>query len=99
MPSAEKPEPPRPQPAIDNPDTARELIRFLLSEPGLPATILGQHRDDGTGHCRLCTDGGQAGRKTWPCRIHDAAHAATEQLARTAGVRFPQPPAPGRPHR
>ncbi|MBA3906787.1 MAG: hypothetical protein H0X35_08925 [Pseudonocardiales bacterium] len=43
---------------------------------GLPERILGQHRDDGSGRCRDCTLGGQAGRSRYPCVLRVLATEA-----------------------
>ena len=49
----------------------------LILHPGMAETLLAQHRDDGTGHCTMCSDGGQRGRPIWPCTTAVAARAAT----------------------
>ena len=51
--------------------------------------LLAEHADDGTGHCRTCPAGPQAGRTTWPCSIANYAVAARELAAgRRAGSRL-----------
>jgi len=40
--------------------------------------IVGQHADDGSGHCRLCTGGAQTGNYRWPCQTYLAAKRAAE---------------------
>ena len=52
------------------------LAVFIESQAGMAEALLGQHNDDGTGHCRVCTCGGQAGRQVWPCTTFVAAKAA-----------------------
>jgi hypothetical protein len=44
-------------PASTGSDAIAALVDFFASNPGLPRTIMDQHRDDGTGHCTLCTAG------------------------------------------
>ena len=61
-------------PSIAEPDP---LVVFVRSHPGMAETLLAQHRDDGTGHCTMCSDGGQRGRPIWPCTTAVAARAAT----------------------
>ena len=56
---------------------ARELRIFLhkfATDGG--GVLLQEHRNDGTGHCRVCSSGGQTGRITWPCQLYGAAQAA-----------------------
>jgi hypothetical protein len=57
-------------------DSPSDLARLLAAHAGLPTQLLAVHRDDGTGHCRLCSGGGQTGRYTHPCTIRAAATAA-----------------------
>jgi hypothetical protein len=58
------------------PDLATEIARLLTPE-GL-ARLAAEHTEDGTGHCRTCPAGAQAGRTTWPCHLAALAAAATE---------------------
>lgn len=53
-----------------------ELTRFLVHQPTAVATLLAEHRDDGSGHCRACAVGGQRGFHVWPCTLYRAATAA-----------------------
>jgi hypothetical protein len=53
-----------------------ELATLLLLEPAAIAQLLARHVDDGTGHCRVCTAGGQTGRYRYPCVIQLAAEQA-----------------------
>jgi hypothetical protein len=53
-----------------------ELAALLLKEPLAIARLLAQHVDDGTGHCRVCTAGGQTGRYRHPCALQLAAEEA-----------------------
>jgi hypothetical protein len=42
--------------------------------------LLAEHVDDGTGRCRVCPAGPQAGRRIWPCSLYDYARAAAELI-------------------
>lgn len=53
------------------------IVAFIVGQPGLAQKMLAQHRDDGTGHCEVCTEGGQAGHKVWPCPSFGLAQQAT----------------------
>jgi hypothetical protein len=53
------------------------LAAAIAMMPGLAARLMAEHVDDGTGRCRLCPLGGQAGHQQWPCRIHSAAAEAS----------------------
>jgi hypothetical protein len=55
------------------------IVAFIAGEPGMAERMLAEHRDDGTGHCRVCTEGAQAGRKVWPCPLHGLAEQASRQ--------------------
>lgn len=55
---------------------AAPLAAFICSHPGARARILAEHVDDGTGHCRRCSAGGQTGRYVWPCVLHVSAAGA-----------------------
>ena len=70
---------------------AREL-RDFLSRYAVDGgrELLQAHCDDGTGHCRVCSAGGQTGRSTWPCQLYSVATAVPAQ--RSAGA-----PEPARP--
>jgi hypothetical protein len=61
-----------------------ELAIFLASEPGALAKLLEEHRNDGRGHCRICTVGGQQGYQLWPCNIAAAAERAAHIRAAEA---------------
>jgi hypothetical protein len=50
-----------------------ELTLLFLGEPAAVEQMLAQHVDDGTGHCRVCTAGGQTGHYRHPSLIHLAA--------------------------
>jgi hypothetical protein len=41
--------------------------------------LLAEHRDDGSGRCRVCLSGPQAARKVWPCPLHEYARLAIRQ--------------------
>jgi hypothetical protein len=53
------------------------IVAFIAGEPGMAERILAEHADDGTGHCRVCTDGGQTGRHVWPCTLRGLAEQAS----------------------
>ncbi|MFD1532187.1 hypothetical protein [Pseudonocardia aurantiaca] len=53
-----------------------DLVAFISAEPGMAQRLYDDHRDDGSGHCRACTGGGQAGRYVWPCSLRRAAEVA-----------------------
>jgi hypothetical protein len=55
---------------------ADPLVVFIRFQPGMSEAMLVMHRDDGSGHCTVCTAGGQSGRFTWPCQTQMAAAAA-----------------------
>jgi len=51
------------------------LQEFFLRNAAAMTSTVAEHVDDGTGHCRVCTVGGQAGRSVWPCSLAKAAGA------------------------
>jgi hypothetical protein len=53
------------------------LVEVIAAAPGMAARLLAEHSDDGTGHCRVCTAGAQAGRHVWPCPLHGLAELAS----------------------
>lgn len=58
--------------------SAEELAIWLAAQPDTLAKLLAEHRDDGSGHCRVCTVGGQQGYQSWPCNIAAAAQRAAQ---------------------
>jgi hypothetical protein len=56
------------------------LQEFLL-RGNRAARLLTEHVDDGTGHCSVCSQGGQVGHVRWPCQLATAAQRAAERLA------------------
>ncbi|MGI5125885.1 hypothetical protein ACQEVB_03620 [Pseudonocardia sp. CA-107938] len=52
------------------------LAAALAVLPGVAERLAADHVDDGTGHCRVCVNGGQSGRSVWPCTLRSAADAA-----------------------
>jgi hypothetical protein len=60
-----------------------QLVTFMTAQDGMAAILITLHSDDGTGHCRQCTSGAQAGRHVWPCQTYLAAckAAGTTQSA------------------
>lgn len=63
---------------IDPPQSVDPIVEFIARQPGLVARLLTDHVDDGTGHCRVCTAGAQAGRQVSPCRLLDLAEQASK---------------------
>lgn len=57
-------------------DPHRELVEYLAARPDLAETLLADHADDGTGRCRVCTNGAQAARQRHPCRLYELAEKA-----------------------
>ena len=64
----------RPFTAIDT-QVVAPLIELIRSEADMAARLLAEHADDGSGRCRCCSSGAQAGRYQYPCAI---ARAATD---------------------
>lgn len=56
---------------------AGEFAALFRTQPLVIARLLAEHIDDGTGHCRVCTSGAQAGRQLWPCLLHGLAEQAS----------------------
>ena len=69
------------------------LVAFLVDQPTAIGRLLADHVDDGRGHCRTCTSGGQHGFLAWPCTIY----AAASKAARVRKARTPPPRIPDRP--
>lgn len=63
-----------------------ELVLAIAEAPGVAARLLAAHVDDGTGHCRVCTNGAQVGRHVWPCPLRGLADQAIK-LAGESGPR------------
>lgn len=59
-------------------DELAEQLGLLVD----PVGLIAQHVNDGTGHCALCAGASQAGRTTWPCRIHSLAGMAIQRAQR-----------------
>ena len=53
------------------------LVVLIRSQPGMADRLLAEHADDGSGRCRVCSSGAQAGRYQWPCALHRAATDAS----------------------
>jgi hypothetical protein len=85
-------------------DTAayRDLIaEFVATGRAVIAQLLATHVDDGTGHCKVCPGGPQAGRARFPCRLRELAEEAEEAwfgrpAVSTAGARSAWEPSTGR---
>ena len=61
------------------------LVQMILSQPGMAERLIAEHGDDGRGHCRVCTLGGQRGQHSWPCTIRQAADEAESIAERRRG--------------
>lgn len=73
--------------------SADALAAFLVDQPTAIGRLLADHVDDGRGHCRACTIGGQQGFLAWPCTIYIAASkAARLRKVRTPPPRSQEPP-------
>lgn len=59
------------------------LIALIIARSGMAERLIAEHADDGTGHCRVCSGGGQTGRYVSPCAIRLAADEATRRSDRT----------------
>ena len=59
----------------------RDPVVVFLAVDGRADRLLAEHVDDTTGHCRVCSAGGQSGRTTWPCSIANYAGAARQLAA------------------
>lgn len=53
------------------------LVVLIRSQPGMAERLLAEHADDGSGRCRVCSSGAQAGRYQAPCAIALAATDAS----------------------
>jgi hypothetical protein len=67
----------------------KPLVALIVSQPGMAARLIRAHIDDGSGHCKVCAIGGQAGHLVWPCPIRLEADEAAAVLERTATVQMP----------
>jgi hypothetical protein len=56
------------------------LVELMMAQPGSAEQIIEEHRNDGSGHCRVCTTGSQAGRHIWPCTLRTCADKATRRI-------------------
>jgi hypothetical protein len=57
------------------------LVALIMSQPQMADRLEQQHADDGTGHCRSCSSGGQTGRYRHPCAIRDAVDEARRRMS------------------
>jgi hypothetical protein len=62
----------------EGPGHPHPTVEFIARE-GMAERLLTDHRNDGTGRCRVCSSGPQAARKVWPCPLHEYARLATGQ--------------------
>ncbi len=56
---------------------AAEFVALFRGQPTAIAQMLAEHVDDGSGHCRTCTAGPQAGRQVYPCWLRCVAEKAS----------------------
>jgi hypothetical protein len=63
---------------IEPPPSVDPIVEAFAAVPGLPERLLAEHTDDGTGRCRVCTNGPQAGRQIHPCRLYEIAEQASQ---------------------
>jgi hypothetical protein len=52
------------------------IVAFIAGEPGMAQRMLAEHRDDGSGHCRVC--GPESARTVWPCPLRGLAEQASQ---------------------
>lgn len=57
------------------------IVDFFIARPEMVATMLREHVDDGTGHCKGCR-WQEAARPVSPCMIRHYAERADEALRR-----------------
>jgi hypothetical protein len=69
------------------------LVALIRSQQGMAGRLLAEHADDGSDRCRVCSQGAQSGRYSWPCAISLAATQAASSSGRTSVIRV-VPPAP-----
>ncbi len=62
-----------------DPDVQWRLLAAEVARlPGAAERLLAVHIEDGSGRCRVCSSGTQAGRYVWPCQLHVLATRAVE---------------------
>jgi hypothetical protein len=66
----------------DNGETFHITVEMVAAVPGSADRLLAEHTNDGTGRCRVCTIGGQAGNRQWPCWLYHVGMAARKQRRR-----------------
>lgn len=52
------------------------VVETLAAVPGSGERLVVEHRNDGSGRCRVCTIGAQAGNQQWPCWLYNAGTEA-----------------------
>lgn len=62
------------------------LSELIASHPDVATKLIAEHRDDGTGHCRACPIGAQAGYHTFPCALYTIAVRARDQRSPDDGA-------------
>ena len=60
--------------------TGDPLVEFIALQSGLADALLREHQNDGTGHCTVCSAGGQTWRYVWPCWTAIAAKVADRRV-------------------
>lgn len=69
----------------------QSLVEVLADCGGLPARLVEIHTDDGNGRCVVCSEGGQAARRVFPCNLRSLATRALHlQASRDAGKLLPK---------
>jgi hypothetical protein len=63
------------------------LVALIMSRSEMADRLESDHADDGTGHCRSCSCGGQTGRYTYPCDIRRAVDEARRRMAEPVAPR------------
>jgi hypothetical protein len=57
------------------------IAQFVNTGQAVIELLLATHVDDGTGHCKVCRGGPQAGRDVFPCRLRVLAEGAAKLAA------------------
>ncbi|QYN38607.1 hypothetical protein K1T35_16155 [Pseudonocardia sp. DSM 110487] len=65
------------------------IVVFIAGEAGSAERLIREHADDGSGRCKICAGGPQAGHVRWPCRLYDYAIRARAARREQASQRVP----------
>ena len=68
----------RPATSTSGASEVSPLAEFIVKNPGLSASLISKHVDDGHGYCRVCALGAQRGYQKFPCYIRVTAEEAHE---------------------